>query len=115
MTGVRFMGPADGPAAPLGPNGYGQAMIETQAADAQALAAALGEMGRNSPRSPAALAEDLAAQALAQYGQTHLMRGLSDAGSAAGGWSARDADGGYRAALADILRQSGATGASAER
>ncbi len=107
MTGVRFIGPTDGPAVPLGPNGFGQAMIDTQAADAQALAQALGEMGRNAPRSSAALAEDLATQALLQYGQAHLMRGLSDAGSAAGG-AAIFGQGDYAASLANLLGQPGA-------
>jgi len=78
------MGPAAAaPADPLGDNSYARAMLEDQDAQRQALAQAIDDLGRNAPRSPAALAEDLAAQALLQYAQSHRMQGL--AGDAAGG------------------------------
>ncbi len=65
MTGVRFVGPPPGdPAGPLGPNAFGRAMTDARAAGAQALAQALADMGRTEPRSPTALAKDLAAQAV---------------------------------------------------
>ncbi len=88
MSPVRFVGPT-GPA-PLdpGPNGYARALADAQDGQSQALAQAIADIGRTPPRSPAALAEDLAAQALLQYAGSHVMPGRApdaSGGAAYGG------------------------------